>query len=184
MPSTVENCDLGRRRSHAVRSFKADKLLWSIRQEIMRLAREGQLRKTLREIAEQLNDAGLRTNHNNRFDAQKVHRAFGLMGVDRVAIRRWQRYAGEKAAEFEVPLQRLLNQLWQEWLHHELVGWIEHGASLINRDKRQFLPALVHPDKWVPAWEREPTSPTRIVPASPPAARVVYAMLGAFHPQD
>lgn len=148
------------------------------------MARAGRLLKTLREIAEQLNEAGLRTNHNNRFDAQKVHRAFDLMGVDRVAIRRWQRYAGEKAAEFEVPLKTLLDQLWQEWLYHEASGWIENGVSLINRQERQFLPSLVHPDHWVPPWVREPESATRMVPASPPAARVVYAMLGAFYPQE
>lgn len=150
----------------------------------MRLARDGQLGTTLREIAEQLNEAGLRTNHHNRFDEQKVHRALGLMGVDRVAVRRWQRYAGEKAAEFGVSLQKMLEQLWQEWLYHESTGWIAEGASLINRGDRQYLPSLVHPDLWVPPWIREPNSPTRMVPASPPAARVIYAMLGAFHSSD
>ena len=183
MPSSVSNDDLGRTRSLAKRSRAAETLLWDIRRVIVRLARHGQLGKTLREIAEQLNEAGLKTNHGNRFDAQKVQRTLELMGVDRPAIRRWQRLARERAAEWRVPVKPLIHQLWIEWLHHESTGWIMEGASLMNRAERAFRPTLVHPDEWEPPWVRDPECPTRYVQATPPAARVVYALLGAFELQ-
>lgn len=182
VPSPVPKSDLGRFRSRQVRSRKADKLLWEIRREVLTLARAGNLGATLKDIGEQLNSAGLRTNQNNKFDAQKVHRALGLMGVDRPAIRRWQNLAGERAAEFEVTVSAMINQLWQEWLWHEATGWIEHGTSLINREQRPFVPKLVRPSEWVEPWKRYPDSPVRYVPASPPSARVVYALLTAFNP--
>lgn len=96
-------------------------------------------------------------------------------------IKRWQRYAGQKAAEFEVPLSRMIEQLWQEWLWHESNNWIVHN---IKQGERPFLAELVHPSEWVPPWVREPDSLMRTVQASPPAARVVYAMLGAFAPEN
>lgn len=183
MASSVTNSDIGRARSLAGRRGAADTLLWDVRSVIVRLSRAGELGSTLRKIADQLNEAGLRTNHGNRFDAQKVQRALELMGVDRPAIRRWQRLARERAAEWHVPVRSLIYQLWIEWLHHESVGWIMEGASLIHRADRQFRPTLVHPDQWEPPWIRDPECPTRYVQATPPAARVVYALLGGFDPE-
>ncbi|WP_221792224.1 hypothetical protein [Aquisediminimonas sediminicola] len=184
MVSCVKNDDLGRGRSRTIRTQKADHLLWEIRSVILALARQGELETTLAGIVGQLNARGLRTNQNNKFDAQKVHRALGLMGVDRMSIRRWKNYAGRMAAQFDVTFNQMVGQLWHEWLWHESTKWIDEGVTLIGRDRHPFIPHLVHPDQWVPPWVREPDGPLREVPATPPAARVVYAMLGAFDHED
>lgn len=175
MPSKVPNHRLGISRSRAVRSSAGERFLWAVRDGMISLAKAGTLATTLKAQAAQLTALGVRTSRGNDVDEWKLSAALKKMGVDRTAIKRWLHDLEDAAAELDVPEYQLKRQLWQDWLAHELRGWIEDGRGLSNR--AAFEPVFVHPSEWKPA-------PAYPVMASPPAARLVYALLGMFEVED
>lgn len=190
MVSTVPNAGRGAANSLRVRSAKSRVWLEDLYAHIRDLARKGELAETNDGIAAQLRARGLgaprsvnkRTGKPVVLDGKKVHAALLKMGVDRPAIRRWRNRADKAADDFGVPLNTMLMQLWHEWLWHEKVSSLEHGLSLKEREQRMFVPTFVHPNSWVPPWVREPDSIVNVVPAAPPSARLVQALIGFLDP--
>lgn len=166
---------IGISRSRAVRSRAGERVLWDVRAAMIKLAKSGNLAETLKAQAAQLNELGVRTSRGNPMDEYKLHAALKKMGVDLKAIKRWLYDLENASAELEVPEAVLKRQLWQDWLAHEMRGWVNEERGLSNR--APFAPIFVQPRDWKPA-------PPQPVMASPPAARLVYALIGAFEVED
>lgn len=155
------------RRGRTLRSEKASELLWSIYQTLRLIAREEGIAPTLDGIAKQINRRGLRTNRGNEFDFRKVGAALDRLGLDRVAIERWKQQARDRAHDWGVAPTTLFRQLWLEWQHHASVS------------VAPFVPHLIHPNEWIPPWQRHEESDWRTM-HPPPQARLVHIFLGAF----
>lgn len=183
MPSPVPNFEAGIDQSASVRSRKAEGFLWSLRTNIIALAKAGELGSTLKERAAQLTARGVRTTRLNPIDAFNLSPALRKLGADANAIKGWLNKAIDAADEYGVEESEMIHQLWHEWFYHEAVCWVEHGIEFSANSDRPFKFQPVRPFHWIPHDERGVLRATSFVSASPPAARLVYALFGMFQMQ-
>lgn len=192
MVSTVKNAAIGASNSRALRSAASRVFLEDFYLHVRDLARRGELSNTNVGLAAQLRAAGMeapnpeikKNGKKRRLDDKVVQSALSKMGIERTSIRRWRGAAHTASENFGVPLNLMLDQLWHEWLWHEKESYLVHGLSIKERDQRQFIPVFVHPNHWVPPSERNPDSILHKVPAEPPSARIVQALIGLLDPDD
>lgn len=187
MPSPVPNNAKGVSESLRVRSLASDARLVALYSVLRAISREEGFAPTLAGIANQLNARGSKTRGTKATGPQdwngpRVGEALERLGVNRTFIRRWISEARKFATDNKVSSDRMIHQLWQDWQWHEKTLLYDKGQGLTKWDKdvSRFVPRFVRPEEWVPGWEREPESNARMVPAAPPAARLVHGFFEAF----
>lgn len=181
-----EQAARGRAGSSTVRSAAKNAFLWEVRDQLIALAREGVLAKTLRERADQLNARGVRTTRGNLLDSTKLSPALMALGADANSMKLLHNKAIDAADEFGVDPAEMVDQLWHEWLYHHTLIMLDHGVIFEASRRYPFRFNPLPPIQWN---KNKPTlrdprvmnwwHGKRIV--IPPQAQLVYALFGMFY---
>ncbi len=176
----------GKRGSALVRSAERNAFLWAVRNNLIAIAREGELGVTLRERAHQLNRLGVKTTTGKLLDAQKLSPALMALGADTNTIKLLHQQAVNAADRFGVDEAEMVDQLWHEWLFHHTRVMVDEGLIFGLSQKNPFRFRPVRPMVWVK--KRHPIYRDHRVrswwygkrPLLPPQADLVFALFGMF----
>ena len=176
----------GRSHSAMIRSAYKNAFLLEVSRHIVELAKRGELRTTLKERADQLNERGVRTTNGKKLDPQKLSPAMMALGADANTMKRLLHKATDAADLFDVDDDIMLEQLWLEWLYYHTLLMFAGGSNMTGNNISQFIFKPVHPVDWEHPRKRD----VRVniwwygrKPVLPPQARLVFALFGMFDPE-
>jgi hypothetical protein len=173
----------GRSQSQGVRSAHRNALLIAIRLNLIELAKTGELGKTLKERADQLNERGVRTAKGEKLDHKKLSAAMIELGADKRTIDRLLEDAIDAADDLGVADEEMVDQLWHEWLYHHTLLMFSHGSQMFVSKNHPFVFQPVRPFDWehprmrdhrINAWWY---GKKKVFPLE---ARLVFALFGMF----
>lgn len=107
-----------------------------------------------------------------------VQKALVRVRISRAAIKRWRRLICKKMDEWQLDDDddRLMLQLWHEWLRHESE---RRYFRMHEGENFEFEP--VHPHHWVKPWVRDNNAVISLC-GPPPNAHIVQALMGRMDP--
>lgn len=177
----------GRRGSALVRGAAKNQFLWEVRDRLIELAKAGQLRRTLRERAEQLNALGVRTSTGRLLDSQKLAAALKALGAEVSIINQYILCAEKFSEKHCIDESYIFEQLWENWLYHYTKLMVDDGMIFGINKENYFKFSPIIPSKYKVEKLSPPERDSRVKrwwygepPVLPPQARLVFALFGMF----